>query len=94
MTIYIYILSIYFQHNSGTPGAILTKLGTHMTIYIYIYLFIYLLSVYIIYIKMYVCVCMYVCSSINYLSVDGCMSVYVFQHKLSFSECDSFISLF
>jgi hypothetical protein len=22
-----------FQHNSGTPGAISTKLGTHMTIF-------------------------------------------------------------
>jgi hypothetical protein len=42
-----------FQHNSVTPGAISTKLGTHMTIYIY-YIFIH--------IKMGVCVfvCMYV----------------------------------
>jgi hypothetical protein len=35
-----------FQHKSGTPGAISTKLGTHMTIYIfkniinYIYIYI------------------------------------------------------
>jgi hypothetical protein len=30
------------QHNSGTPGAILAKFGTHMTIHIYcIYIYIY-----------------------------------------------------
>jgi chromate transport protein ChrA len=44
-----------FQHNSGTPGAISTKLGTHMTIYIYQYCIIYT------YKWMYVClwVCMF-----------------------------------
>jgi hypothetical protein len=30
-----------FQHNSGMPGAISTKLGAHMTIYIYIYKWMY-----------------------------------------------------
>jgi hypothetical protein len=43
--IYIYIYThthphiyIYMsQHNSGTPGAISTKLGTHMAVCIYIY---------------------------------------------------------
>jgi hypothetical protein len=35
-----------FQHNSGTPRAISTKLGTHMAIYIYyivyyVYIYIY-----------------------------------------------------
>jgi hypothetical protein len=42
-----------FQHNFGTPGAISTKLGTHMTIYINIIL-------YIIYINECMCVCGYV----------------------------------
>jgi hypothetical protein len=39
-----------FQYNSGTPAAISTKLGTHMTIYIYVYknviYIIYILSIY------------------------------------------------
>jgi hypothetical protein len=40
-----------FQHNSGTPGAISTKLATHMTICIYksyiyiIYLYIYKIKI-------------------------------------------------
>jgi hypothetical protein len=39
-----------FEHNSGTPGAISTKLGTHMAVYMYknimyiLYIF-YLLSI-------------------------------------------------
>jgi hypothetical protein len=48
-----------FQHDFGTPGVISTKLGTHMAIYkiesIYIYKNI----------KINVCVCVYVCSSIT-----------------------------
>jgi hypothetical protein len=38
-----------FQHNSGTLGAISTKLGTRMTIYIYKNIILYI--IYIIYIK-------------------------------------------
>jgi hypothetical protein len=45
-----------FQHNSGTLGAISTKLGTHMAIYIYIY---------IKHTQIDVCVCGYECSSIT-----------------------------
>jgi hypothetical protein len=52
-----------FQYNSGTPRAILTKLGTHKTIYIYIYIYlyiIYIINILSIYIKMdvYMCLCM------------------------------------
>jgi hypothetical protein len=48
-----------FHHNSGTPGAISTKLGTHIAIYIHI-TYIYINVIYI-YIYMCVCiVCMYV----------------------------------
>jgi hypothetical protein len=42
----MYICVCMFQHNSGTPGAISTKLGTHMTIYIYIFNM-YVLYIYI-----------------------------------------------
>jgi hypothetical protein len=35
------------QHNSGTPGAISAKLGTHMTTYIYINIILYNLYIYI-----------------------------------------------
>jgi hypothetical protein len=42
-----------FQHNSGTPGAISTKLDTRMTIYIYKNIILYI--IYIIYIYMGVC---------------------------------------
>jgi hypothetical protein len=34
LSIYIKMYVCMFQNNSGTPGAISTKLGTHMTIYI------------------------------------------------------------
>jgi hypothetical protein len=52
-----------FLHNSGTPGAIATKLGTHMTICMYKNLM-FIIYIYIlyncIYKKMdYVCVCMF-----------------------------------
>jgi hypothetical protein len=48
-----------FEHNSGTPGAISTKLGTHIAIYIYVCK--NLISIYLsnIYIKMHVCVYVY-----------------------------------
>jgi hypothetical protein len=35
---YVCVCVCMFQHNSGTPGAISTKLGTHMTIYTYLLL--------------------------------------------------------
>jgi hypothetical protein len=41
-----------FQHNSGTPGAITTKLGTHDYIYI-----IYINIIYNLYIYKWVCLC-------------------------------------
>jgi hypothetical protein len=44
-----------FQHNSGTPGAISTNLGTHMTTYICKYYVIYYMYNLYIY-KMDVCV--------------------------------------
>jgi hypothetical protein len=50
-----------FQHISGTPGAISTKLGTHMTISIYT--------------KIDVCVCAFACMfQHNYLSVNVTVS--------------------
>jgi hypothetical protein len=35
---YVCLWVCMFQHNSGMPGAISTKLGTHINIYIYIYI--------------------------------------------------------
>jgi hypothetical protein len=51
--LYIYIYYIIyinknlcmFQHNSGTPGAISTKLGTHMAIYIYTNIILYIIYI-------------------------------------------------
>jgi hypothetical protein len=43
-----------FEHNSGTPGAILTKLGTGMAVCMYknlIYIFYYIYIIYFIYIQ-------------------------------------------
>jgi hypothetical protein len=49
-----------FQHNSGTPGAISTKLVTHMTICIYKNLiYISCTYIYIYNIKIDVCVCVF-----------------------------------
>jgi hypothetical protein len=57
------VIVCMFQHNSGTPGAISTKLGTHMTLSLYICTYI----LYIVYINKNgcMCVCVYVCSSIT-----------------------------
>jgi hypothetical protein len=57
---YVCMRVCMFQHNSGTPGTISTKLGTHLTTCIYKHL------MYILYIqKIKMDVCVYVCSSIT-----------------------------
>jgi hypothetical protein len=58
MYVCMYVCACMFHHNSGTPGVISIKLGTHMTICIYknlintSILYIYFISIY----KMDVCV--------------------------------------
>jgi hypothetical protein len=49
-----------FQHNSGMPGAISTKLGTHMDMDIYIYIYICNLCIYTLYINIKIDVCVFV----------------------------------
>jgi hypothetical protein len=51
--VYVCMYVCMFEHNSGTPGAISTKLGTDMAvcmytnlIYIYIYIYIYIRYIY------------------------------------------------
>jgi pyrrolidone-carboxylate peptidase len=34
MDVCVYMCVCMFEHNSGTPGAISTKLGTHIAIYV------------------------------------------------------------
>jgi hypothetical protein len=60
----MYVCVCVFQHNSGTPGAISTKLGTHMAICMYIYKS-YVYIIYIISIYNNKNRCVYVCSSIT-----------------------------
>jgi hypothetical protein len=52
-----------FQHKSGKPGAISTKLGTYMTISIYIKMDVCFVCIYIYTdkYKNYVCVCVCMC---------------------------------
>jgi hypothetical protein len=47
-----------FQHNSGTPGTISTKLGTHMAIYIYKNNILYIMYIICIYKNGCMCVCL------------------------------------
>jgi hypothetical protein len=57
---YVCLYVCMFQRNSGTPGAIPTKLSAHVTICIYNNL-IYIISIYIEIKNGCVCVCVCVC---------------------------------